>query len=81
VERAILLIASITGVVLTAKFGRWDQALFDGRHLARQAIADDFTAWGAPPEQLEAAFAIVAAVADAGALAPLVDRPTTRPVG
>lgn len=79
VERAILLIASITGVVLTAKFGRWDQALFDGRHLARQAISDDYTAWGAPPEMLEAAWAVIGAVTDAGALAPEVDRPAARP--
>lgn len=81
VERTIRLIASITGVVLTAKFGRWDQALFDGRHLARQTVVDDFTAWGAEPARLAAALAVVDAVADAGALAPPVDRTATRTGG
>lgn len=75
VERAILLIASTTGVVLTAKFSRWDQALFDARHLAAQAIRDDFTAWGARPEALDTAFELAAATAEDGRLAPRIDRP------
>jgi hypothetical protein len=61
--------------VLTAKFGRWDQALFDGRHLARTALRDDFIAWGADPDALDAALQVVDDVAAAGRLAPTVARP------
>ncbi len=81
VERAVLLIASITGVVLTSKFSRWDQALFDSRHLAAQAIRDDFTAWGAATEALDTAFELVSAAGASGRLAPAVDRPTPRSAG
>ena len=72
VERAIVLIASITGVVLTAKFSRWDASLFDARALAARATQDAFRAWGAPPEAIEAAFAIVDGLDHTRGLAPRV---------
>jgi AcrR family transcriptional regulator len=78
-DRAICLLASVTGVVLTARFGRWDTALLDGRHLTRASISDYFTAWGAAPGQLATAFDIIVGVADSGRLAPAVEAPRTTP--
>jgi AcrR family transcriptional regulator len=72
VERGIVLIASVTGVVQTGKFGRWDQALFDARHLAQVAVRDSFRAWGAAPGALDRAFALVLDLAAAGRVAPAV---------
>jgi AcrR family transcriptional regulator len=73
VDRSVVVVASVTGVVLTAKFARWDVAIFDPRRLAAIAVQDHFAAWGAAPEALEAAFGLVQQVAEAGRLAPALD--------
>jgi hypothetical protein len=72
IERSILFIASVTGVVLTAKFGRWDTDLFDGRRLAALTIDHYFAAWGAPREAFDAAMELVRSVGAEGRLAPAV---------
>jgi hypothetical protein len=74
VERAIVLIASVTGVVLTAKFSRWDQVLFDERHLAEVSVRDSFRAWGAEPDRLERAAGLAVELGRSGRLAPPVQR-------
>lgn len=73
VERTVVLVASITGVLQTAKFGRWDQARFDGRRLARVAVRDSFTAWGADPAALDAAVSLVVELGAEGRIAPPVE--------
>jgi AcrR family transcriptional regulator len=70
VERAIVVVASVTGVVQTGKFARWNAALFDARHLAESAVRDSFTAWGADEASLDAAFAVAHDLAASGRLSP-----------
>lgn len=72
IERSILMVASITGVVLTRTLGRWSQALVNTRHLARRTVEDSFLAWGADPDAFTAAMALVEEEAAAGRLAPPV---------
>ena len=73
IERGITLIASLTGVVLTAKFDRWDQSLFDGRHLAAVSLRDTFRGWGAAREPLDRALELARELGAAGLLAPPVE--------
>ena len=70
-ERAIILIAGSTGVLLTSALQRWDRELFDGIGLAAELVDDLFAAWGAPPELLSAAIAIAEELGAAGLLVPL----------
>ena len=72
IERGITLIASLTGVVLTAKFDRWDQSMFDGRHLAAVSLRDTFRGWGAAEQPLERALALAQELGAEG-LAPIVE--------
>ena len=79
VERAIVVISSIFGVTLTAKFSRWDLQLFDGERVASEALCDLFVAWGADPEAMERVAAMLRAEITAGRLAPEVDQEPARP--
>ncbi len=72
VERAVVIISSLTGVVLTSKLGRWDASLFDGRRLGREHLLDLLAAWGATKARLGAALALVDEVESRGLLAPRV---------
>ncbi len=74
IERSIILIASVTGVVQTGKFGRWDASLFDARRLAGLSICDDFVAWGARRDAVTIAMDLAVELAEAGLLAPAVPR-------
>lgn len=79
IERGITLIASLTGVVLTGKFGRWDASLFDARHLAAAALRDTFRGWGATLGPLDRAIRLAQALG-AEQLAPRVpERSDPRP--
>jgi AcrR family transcriptional regulator len=79
VERAIVIISSIFGVTLTAKFSRWDLELFDGERVASEALCDLFLAWGADPDELARAAAVIRSEITAGRLAPAVELTPTRP--
>ena len=72
-ERAVMLVASMTGVLLTSKLGGWDTSLFDGRHLATGLVSDILVGWGATREQLAVADAHLAAFAKQHHVAPPVD--------
>ena len=72
VERAIVIVSSIFGVTLTAKFSRWELDLFDGERVAGEALCDLFLAWGADPEALARASELVRSEAAEGRLAPAV---------
>ena len=65
-------VASLTGVVLTSKFDRWDQALFDARHLVEVSLRASFHGWGAQAAALDRALAIATRLGEAGLLAPRV---------
>lgn len=54
-ERAVITISSVNGVLLASKVGRWDEARFDGRRLAHCYVTDLFVGWGADRERLDAA--------------------------
>jgi AcrR family transcriptional regulator len=73
VERAIVVVSSIFGVTLTAKFSRWDLELFDGERVASEALCDLFLAWGADPGELAHAAEVLRGEIDAGRLAPPVE--------
>lgn len=47
VERAIILLAATTGVLLTQAIARFDEVLFDGERLAEELLWDLLVAWGA----------------------------------
>jgi AcrR family transcriptional regulator len=70
-ERAVLIVSSVNGVLLASKVGVWDEALFDGRRLALRLVDLLFAGWGAPAEPRAAAGARLDALADRGHLAPV----------
>jgi AcrR family transcriptional regulator len=70
-ERAVLIVSSVNGVLLASKVGVWDEALFDGRRLALRLVDLLFAGWGAPAESRAAAGARLDAMADRGHLAPV----------
>jgi AcrR family transcriptional regulator len=72
VERAIVLVASMTGVALVSKLGDWDNELFDGRRLASSLAEDILDGWGAPRPSLEAAAALLDQFREAHHVAPVV---------
>ena len=79
VERAIVIVSSIFGVTLTAKFSRWDIELFDGERVASEALCDLFLAWGADPPALGRASELIRSEIAAGRLAPEVVLEPFRP--
>lgn len=72
VQRAIIVIAGITGVLLTSELGRWDADLFNGRDLATTMVADLFRGWDADPRHLAAVDQLAADLDARGQLVPAV---------
>lgn len=70
-ERAVLVVASVNGVLLASKVGAWDDALFDGRRLALRLVDLLFAGWGAPPAARAAAAARLDVLSGRGDLAPV----------
>jgi AcrR family transcriptional regulator len=62
-DRTIVLAASLNGVLQVSKLARWDADLLDGARLARQLIDGLLAGWGADPEQLGAAHAVIDGIA------------------
>ncbi|CAN5615726.1 hypothetical protein BH20ACT2_BH20ACT2_20220 [soil metagenome] len=79
IERAVVVIAAITGVLLTSKLGRWDDHLFDGRHLATELIGNLFAGWGATRDRLAAVDELLAAFSQDQHRAPPVDAAQAAP--
>jgi hypothetical protein len=73
-DRAVVLIASTTGVLLTSGLARWDDSWFDGRRLAQGLVRDLFIAWGAAPDDLDRVEGLIATMAEHGHLVPAVRR-------
>lgn len=69
-DRALLLVAGTTGVLMTAELGRVDERLVAGQRLARQMIRDLLVAWGAQPDVLASADLIVDELEALGHLTP-----------
>ncbi len=72
IQRAIVLIAGGTGVLMTSGLGRFDEGLFDGRMLASLMVHDLFLGWGADPEELTVVEDLIATIAEHGQLIPSV---------
>jgi hypothetical protein len=72
-ERTVVLVASLNGVLLLDSVARVDPDLFDGRRLARTLVHDLLRGWGADGRSLAAALDRVEAMATAGPLAPRSD--------
>jgi hypothetical protein len=71
-ERTVVLLASLNGVLLLDTVARVDPELFDGRRLARTLVEDLLRGWGADGRSLAAAVGRVEAMAADG---PLATRP------
>ena len=75
VERAIMLVASTTGVLLVSKLGDWDNALFDGRRMANELSADILVGWGADRDRLTTSQALLDSFRATNQIAPPVGPP------
>ena len=74
VLRAIAIIAGTNGVLMTSALSRWDDGLFQGRAMAQMMAHDLFLGWGADPDRLEEAEALVDELDQAGQLVPPLRR-------
>ena len=72
IQRAIVLVAGTTGVLMTSGLGRFDEALFDGRALASLMVHDLFLGWGADLDQLTVVEDLISTLAEHGQLIPPV---------
>jgi AcrR family transcriptional regulator len=72
IQRAIVVVAGTTGVLMTSGLGRFDESLFDGRALASLMVHDLFLGWGADPDELSVVEGIVSTLAEHGQLIPPV---------
>jgi AcrR family transcriptional regulator len=79
-ERTIVLVASLNGVLLLDNVARVDPDLFDGRRLARTLVEDLLRGWGADGRSLSAAVDRVAAMAATGPLATRSDTSAPAPI-
>src|SRR4029453_12581587 len=68
-ERAVVLVAALNGVLLLDTVARVDPDLFDGRRLARGLVDDLLRGWGADDRSLAAVAAQIDAMAHTGPLA------------
>jgi AcrR family transcriptional regulator len=68
-ERTVVLVAALNGVLLIETVARVDPLLFDGRRLARSLVADLLRGWGADGRSLAAAAHRIDALAEGGPLA------------
>lgn len=73
-ERTVVLVASLNGVLLLDTVARVDPELFDGRRLARGLVVDLLRGWGADDPSLAGATERIEAMAGHG---PLATRPPT----
>ena len=72
IQRAIVIVAGTTGVLMTSGLGRFDESLFDGRMLATLMVHDLFLGWGADPDELVVVEDLISTIAEHGQLIPLV---------
>jgi hypothetical protein len=72
VQRAIIVIAGTTGVLMTSGLGRWDADLFNGQALAGVLVEDLFRGWGADLERLAVIDDLIAELVAHGHLVPAV---------
>lgn len=77
VERAVMLIASMTGFLMVSRLGGWDADLFDGRRLATSFAANTLRGWGAREDHLAAAVEHLQAFLADDQIAPAVHTPPT----
>lgn len=70
IQRAVIWSAAISGVLQTDDLERYAPDLFGQTRLAQQTNLDLLTGWGADPESLRKATAVVDAMAEQGPLAP-----------
>src|SRR5690606_33296303 len=75
-ERTVVLAAALNGVLQVDKLARWDPDLLDGSRLARHLADGLLVGWGADRAALEAAHALVDAIARRRPLAAPVDDAT-----
>lgn len=68
-ERTVVLAAALNGVLQVGKLARWDAELLDGPRLARVLIDDLLAGWGAAPDLLAEAHAVIDSIARRGPLA------------
>jgi len=71
-QRAVVVIASTTGVLMTSGLARWDAELFNGQNLSVGLVCDLLAGWGARPDHIDAAMALVDELDAAGHLVPPV---------
>jgi len=72
-DRTVTLAAALNGVLQVGKLSRWDAELLDGARLARLLVDDLLAGWGAAPEPLAAAHAVIDRIARRRPLARPVD--------
>jgi AcrR family transcriptional regulator len=71
-DRAMIMVAGTTGVLMTTGVRCRDAEVASGQHLAREMVGDLLVAWGARPDVLDRASALVDELAAAGDLTPVV---------
>jgi AcrR family transcriptional regulator len=69
-ERALVVIAGTSAVLMTSNLARWDPALADGSAVARSMVTSLLVGWGADPAHLAAADVVVDRLVDQGRLVP-----------
>jgi AcrR family transcriptional regulator len=72
VQRAIIVIAGTTGVLMTSGLARWDADLFNGQSLAGVLVHDLFLGWGADPSDLASVDDLIATLDAHDHLVPVV---------
>jgi AcrR family transcriptional regulator len=73
VDRAAIVLAGTTGILMTSGLGRPTVEAFDGHRLATRMARDLFVSWGATPGDLDAADDLVAALAEHDRLVPPIE--------
>jgi AcrR family transcriptional regulator len=71
-DRTITLAGALSGVLGVGNLDRWDVDLLDGRRLGRTLVDDLLVGWGAVPDHVAAANAVLDAIAH--------QRPLARPL-
>jgi hypothetical protein len=74
VERAIIVIAATTGVLLTGGLERWDETIFDARRLATLLVRDLLVGWGVDESRFAPVDDLLATLAEHGRLIPDIRR-------
>ncbi len=75
VDRAMIIIAGVTGVLLISGLTRWDEPLLDGGQLATTMVRGLVRGWGASDERLDLADGFLEELRKRNHLAPIA-RPT-----